>query len=73
MKKTMKISKREREILCLIAHEKTTNQIAKNLYISAYTVSSHRKNLCRKLSVRNTAGLVRRGFETGILSVPGTY
>lgn len=67
MNQTANISSREREVLYLIAHENTAKEIASQLYISAHTVISHRKNLMSKLDVRNVAGLVRRGFETGLL------
>lgn len=62
------ISKREQEVLHLIAQEFTIHEIADQLYVSHHTVVSHRKNLLLKLQVRNMAGLVRRGFELGILS-----
>ena len=65
----MNISTREKEILHLIAFEKTSKEIALSLFISDHTVISHRKNLMEKLSVRNTAGLVRRGFELGLLNI----
>lgn len=61
------ISQREQEVLHLISDEYTTKEIAEELYISDHTVISHRKNLMEKLHVRNTAGLVRRGFELGLL------
>ena len=61
------ISPRELEVLQLIAHEFTSKEIAARLYISTHTALSHRKNLMTRLSVRNTAGLVRRGFEMGLL------
>ncbi len=61
------ISNREEQVLDLIAFEKTSKEIADELFISSHTVISHRKNLMDKLSVRNTAGLVRRAFELGIL------
>lgn len=63
------LSTREKEILRLISQEKTTKEIAHHLYLSDHTVFSHRKNLLEKLQVKNTAGLVRRGFELGILCV----
>ena len=62
------ISRREQEVLELTADELTAKEIAHQLYISTHTVISHRKNLMDKLEVRSIAGLVRRGFETGILS-----
>jgi DNA-binding CsgD family transcriptional regulator len=61
------ISSREKEVLHLIANEKTSKEIASDLYISNHTAISHRKNLMEKLDVKNTAGLVRRGFELGLL------
>jgi len=59
---------REREILHLISQELTTKEIASHLYLSTHTIDSHRKKLMEKWKVRNSAGLVRVGFETGILS-----
>ena len=63
------LTNREKQILSLIAFEHTSTEIASQLYISNHTVLSHRKKLLEKLDVRNTAGLVRRGFELGILSL----
>ena len=60
------ISKREAEVLKLIADEYTTKEIASELYISFQTVLSHRKNLLDKMEVKNTAGLIRKAFECGI-------
>ncbi len=63
------ISRREKEVLHLIAFEHSTKMIADQLYISKHTVVSHRKNLLAKLNVKNTAGLVRRAFEMGLMKV----
>lgn len=63
-----RISKRELEILRLVAFEHNTKEIAQRLFISDHTVITHRKNLLLKMGVKNTAGLVRRGFELGHLS-----
>jgi len=60
-------TKREREILRMIADELTSKEIAQQLYISSETVQTHRKNLLIKLNARNTAGLVRRAFESQLL------
>lgn len=67
MKLNMKISSREKQVLELISFEYTTKEIAKELIISFHTAISHRKNLIEKMGVRNTAGLVRRGFELGLI------
>jgi len=57
------ITKREKEILALIAEGLTNNQIAEKLFISPLTVDSHRKNLLIKLKVNNTASLIRLAVE----------
>ena len=61
------ITQRQQQVLHLIAHECTSKEIATELYISTETVNTHRCNLKDKLSARNTAGMVRRGFELGLL------
>lgn len=63
------ISQREIEILKLVAYELTSQEIAQRLFLSPHTVDSHKKNLKYKLDVRNSAGLVRKGFEMGFLQV----
>lgn len=61
------LSVREREVLDQISFGLTTKEIASNLYLSDHTIITHRKNLLIKMSVRNTAGLIRRAFEVGYL------
>jgi len=63
------LSNREIEILRLVAFEFSTGEIASKLFISHHTVLTHRKNLLMKMCVRNTAGLIRRAFEQGYLTV----
>ncbi len=53
------LSKREQEILALIAEGLTSKEIAEKLYISPRTVETHRTNLMQKLQIKNTAGLIR--------------
>ena len=68
------ISQREQEVLKLIAYELTSKEIAEQLYISTNTVNTHKRNLRDKLDVKNLAGMVRRGFELGLLAIEqGTY
>jgi len=64
-----KISQREIQILDLISRGLTTKEIASQLFLSMHTVISHRKNLLIKMDVKNTAGLVRKGFEHGFLTL----
>ncbi len=61
------LSKREKEVLQLIAREMTTAEIAEKLCISFRTVESHRKNLLHKLSAKNTVGLIRTAMEANLL------
>lgn len=66
---TTPLSKREHQVLALIADEMTMQEIAKELFISNHTVISHRKKIQEKLCARNTAGLIRRAFELRILEI----
>jgi DNA-binding NarL/FixJ family response regulator len=63
-----KLSRREKEVLKLIAQEFTTQEIADNLFISLKTVESHRSSLLSKLNARNSVGLVRIALEFDLLS-----
>ncbi len=62
-----RISRREQQILQLIVDEKTTSEIAEELFISFGTVETHRRNLLLKLNARNTAGLVKVALEYDLL------
>jgi len=53
------ITRREKEVLALIAEGLTNHEIADKLFISTTTVDTHRKNLLSKFEVKNTATLIR--------------
>ena len=53
------ITRREKEVLALIAAGCTNAEIAERLFVSVSTIDTHRKNLLEKFNVRNTASLVR--------------
>jgi DNA-binding NarL/FixJ family response regulator len=57
------LTQREREIIRLIAMERTNGEIGAALFISEDTVKSHRKRLMTKLNVRSTAGLVKYALD----------
>ena len=61
------LTKREVEILGLIAREYTNQQIADQLFISVRTVETHRVNLTQKLGVHNTVGLVKEAYRRGLI------
>lgn len=61
------MTRREKEVLSLIAEGLTNPEIAGKLNLSISTVDSHRKNLMRKLNFRNTAQLIRWAVENKIV------
>jgi DNA-binding NarL/FixJ family response regulator len=61
------LSRREKQILQLIVDERTTQEIANELFISFGTVETHRRNILMKLNARNTAGLVKAAIEYKLL------
>lgn len=66
-KKHAALTRREKEILQLITAELTNQEIADKLFISLHTVENHRSSLLQKLQVKNTAGLVRKAIEYGLI------
>lgn len=63
----MKLTKREIEIIRLLASGKSSPQVSTELSISAYTVDTHRKNIFRKLEINNIADLVRFAHDNKII------
>lgn len=61
------LTRRELEVLKLIAEGLTNHEIAQKLFVSDSTVDSHRKSLISKLEARNTAALVRMAIEKKII------
>ena len=62
-----KLTKREMQILQLIAQAKTNFEIGKELFISDQTVGVHRKNIMRKLGLRNTNALIKFAYDNGLV------
>lgn len=61
------ITRREKEVLQLIAEGLTNAEIAEKLFISILTVNSHRKSLIEKFDAPNTAVLIGKAIKGGIL------
>ena len=61
------VTRREKEILRLIYDGLTGPQIAEKLFLSTYTVETHRKNLLQKFNVNNTQQLLRIAMENKLL------
>jgi DNA-binding NarL/FixJ family response regulator len=68
VEKASPLTKRETEILCLIAEGLTNREIGDKLFISVRTVNTHRTNLMQKLALHDTAGLVRYAMKHGLIS-----
>lgn len=62
-----KLTKREMQVLQQIAQAKTNGEIGKQLFISDQTVGVHRKNIMRKLSLRNTNALIKFAYDNGLV------
>lgn len=64
-----KLSRREREVLQLVAEGKTSQEIAERLSVSAKTVDSYRSRLMGKIGVEDIAGLVKFAIQHGVISL----
>jgi len=61
------LSPREIEIVQLISKGLTNNDIAEKLFISTYTVGTHRKNILRKLELNKSSELIMYAVKNGLL------
>ncbi len=62
------LSPREIDVLRLVAQGKSTNEIARQFFVSPNTIEFHRKNIMRKLRVSNMAQLVSEGIAQGYIN-----
>ena len=67
LKGVPQLTKREKQILQLIAEGKTTVVMADQLYLSPLTVETHRRNLLQKFEAKNVAELIRVAAEQKLL------
>ncbi|MGV3539676.1 MAG: response regulator [Rufibacter sp.] len=66
-KPSLDLSKREMEVLRLIAEGYTNAEIADKLFASKRTIESHRQHLIEKTKARNTATLVKIALQQGLI------
>ena len=64
----IKITRREKEIISELVKGHNVPQIAENLFISAHTVETHKKNIFKKLDIHNSIDLVKLVNEKKLLS-----
>ena len=62
------LSDREKEIVKEIARGLTNKEIADKLFISVFTVTTHRKNITQKLGIKTIAGLTVYALMNGLIS-----
>ena len=63
------MTKREIEILQLVADGRGTNEIAEDLFISAKTVKNHLASIYEKLDARDRTQAVLTGIKSGIIEI----
>lgn len=61
------LSEREIEVITFIAEGLTSKEMAERMFISEHTVKTHRKNIFRKLKVKDTNELIRFAMNEGIV------
>lgn len=61
------LTRREKEVLNLIADGLTNPEIAEKLFVSTSTIDSHRKNMILKLNVKNTAALIKKSIALNLI------
>jgi len=62
------LTKREGEVLHLVAQGQTNAEVAKQLSISPRTVEVHRTNMMHKLGLKTQTDLIRYAMKRGILA-----
>ena len=64
-----RLTRRQREVLQLVAESHTTKDIAKRLEISTKTAEAYRGELMRALDIHDIASLTRYAIRTGLVSL----
>jgi len=73
MTATIRLTRREREVLCLLARGCTYLQVSDRLGMSCHTVASHIKSIYRKLEVRSARGAIWRALELRLLDSTAAF
>lgn len=63
------ITRREKEIIAAISQGLNSVEISEKFFISIHTVQTHRKNILMKMDARNTAHMVRKSYELGLMEL----
>jgi len=68
LKNKLLLSTQERRVLKYVMIGKTSKSIAAELFISKFTVDTHRQNIIKKLKVSNTNEAIQKALELGIIN-----
>jgi len=63
------LTKREREVVKLVAEGYKNKEVAEELGISVKTVETHRSNIMNKLAFRNVSQLIRYAIQKGLVPI----
>lgn len=63
------LTKREHEVLTLVANGKSNKEVAEELFISTKTVDTHKMHILEKLGLKNTAELVKYAIKNKLISM----
>lgn len=61
------LTRREKEVLRLIAENNTSKEIADKLHLSKRTIDHHRESILSKMEVKNVSALVKKAIELGLI------
>jgi len=67
------LTKKETEIVKFISSGLTTNEIAEKLFLSKHTVVTHRKNIFKKLNIKNTSELIMFAIKSRLIDTTEYY
>jgi DNA-binding NarL/FixJ family response regulator len=65
--KKYSLTRREVDIIRLICREMSTKEMAASLFLSELTINTHRRNILKKLDIKNVAGLVNFAKENNLM------
>ncbi|MES1217401.1 MAG: response regulator transcription factor [Bacteroidota bacterium] len=65
--KKYQLTARETEIIRKISEGLTSKEIASGLFVSEFTINTHRRNICRKLDIYTPVGLLNFAKEHGLI------
>lgn len=63
------LSQREKDVIVAVVQGMSNKQIADHLFISVNTVTTHRRNIARKLQIHSTAGLTIYAIVNGLVDI----